>query len=190
MRKRSKTRRVLVTLCVIAVGLLGVYAGGMAIIKQLYPLKYTETVEDCAAACAITPSLLYGVIRTESGFDPQAVSSAGASGLMQLTEAAFIEAQKKRDGSAALSADVITDPTVNITYGSYYLRLMFDRFSDPRTALAAYNAGPNRVRGWLKDPACSEDGETLTHIPYPETENYVKRVLQAQTIYQKLYSME
>lgn len=190
MKRHKGLRRFLITLCVIALALGGVYVGGREVVKLLFPLKYTELVEACAKDCAITPSLLYGVIRTESRFRPEAASTAGAKGLMQLTEDAFREAQKKRDGSVTLPESSIIEPTVNVTYGSYYLKLMFDRFPDPRTALAAYNAGPNRVKGWLKDPAYSEDGKTLTHIPYPETEHYVEWVLQAQTIYQRLYSIE
>ena len=158
--------------------------------RQLYPLRYTETIEACAAACDITPSLLYGVVRTESGFRADAESLAGAKGLMQLTEAAFSEAQKKRDGAVTFSVDDMTDPTINLTYGSYYLKQMLTSFSDVRTALAAYNAGPNRVRGWLADAAYSSDGKTLTHIPYSETANYVERVLKTQRVYQRVYSIE
>ena len=189
MKRDRKRRQWIVAVCLVAV--LALAAGGLPIaVRELYPLRYTETIEACAAACDITPSLLYGVVRTESRFRAEAESSAGAKGLMQLTEAAFLEAQKKRDGSVTLSVESMTDPTVNLTYGSYYLALMLRSFSDVSTALAAYNAGPNRVRGWLSNTDYSTDGETLTHIPYPETADYVERVLLAQRVYRRMYSIE
>ena len=189
MKSKRKRRWGLTAVCIVA-AVAAMVCGLKVVVRQLYPLRYTQTVEECAAACDITPSLLYGVVRTESRFRAEAESSAGAKGLMQLTEVAFLEAQKKRDGEVTLSVERITDPTVNLIYGSYYLKLMLTSFPDVGTALAAYNAGPNRVKGWLADPANSADGETLTHIPYPETAHYVEKVLRAQRVYQRIYSME
>lgn len=190
-RKKSKRRfrmgiGILVTAVLLCVGL---YYAGRAVAREVYPLRYSEEVMAAAAEYELSPALIYAVIRTESGFREKAVSPAGAAGLMQLTEAAFKEAQKKRDGRVSLDAQQRLDPAVNIQYGSCYLALMLRRFSCEETALAAYNAGPNRVTGWLKDAACSEDGVTLTYIPYEETQNYVKRIEQARNFYRFLYGL-
>ena len=85
------------------------------------------------------------------------------------------------------SSEDITDPEVNIGYGCLYLRSLYDRFGDWELAVAAYNAGPNRVAGWLADSRYSPDGKRLDKIPYDETENYVNRVFSAKEQYEKLY---
>ena len=77
-----------------------------------------------------------------------------------------------------ISNDDLFDPATNILYGTTYLRYLLDRFqNETATALAAYNAGPNAVSTWLKDSSYSSDGKTLHTIPYAETRNYVKKVL-------------
>ena len=80
-------------------------------------------------------------------------------------------------------------PQTNIRYGCYILTLLSQQFADTETVLAAYNAGQGKVSQWLKDPAYSEDGTILTHIPYEETEDYVRRVINTQHKYQKIYNI-
>lgn len=158
--------------------------------RIVYPLHYTEAVEAAAAEYALPPSLLYAVVRTESNFRPEAVSSAGARGLMQITEETFAWAQGKLDEPSPLSADALYDPALNVRYGAYILSFLQAQFSDLDVALAAYNAGSGRVQQWLEDDAYSLDGKTLTAIPYAETAHYVQKVRLAQQRYQELYKME
>ena len=132
---------------------------------------------------------MYAVIRTESGFDPQAVSSADARGLMQLTADTLDWAVSKSPGAEPVGGEDLFRPEVNIRYGVYVLKLLGEQFKEPDTVLAAYNAGMGNVRRWLKDPAYSQDGETLTAIPFEETRNYVQRVRDAQAMYRELYDM-
>lgn len=157
--------------------------------KTVYPNDYEELVLSCAEKYGLSPSLVMGVIHTESGFDPDACSNAGAKGLMQITEDTFAwaQTQMKGDPSAALSAEMLLDPEISIQYGTFILKLLKAEFPNEDTAIAAYNAGIGRVRGWLKDVRYSDDGVCLKDIPFEETKNYVKRVRDAQEIYQKLY---
>ena len=85
--------------------------------------------------------------------------------------------------------DALFEPQISIRYGTFYLSRMYDRFGDWELAFAAYNAGPTTVSRWLKDEAYSKDGK-LVHIPYEETENYVKKVTDTVEKYKEYYPME
>lgn len=174
-----------ILLCFLAAAALAAFIGYRAYEKRLYPREYGDIVESAAAEQDIPESLVYSVIRAESSFRADAVSRAGAKGLMQLMPETYEWLVKKHGGSE--SPEDITDPAVNIRYGCLYLRSLYDRFGDWSLAVAAYNAGPNRVAGWLADSRYSDDGKTLAKIPYAETENYVNRVLSAWEKYEKLY---
>ncbi len=181
-------------LCVflVTVAVLGgaLYVGGKMLLYALYPCEYAVQAETVAEENELPLSLLYATIHTESRFQAEAVSAAGAIGLMQLTEIAFTEAQNKRDGAVTMTVECLYDPEINLCYGGYYLKRMIKRFGNIETALAAYNAGQSRVAGWLKNSDYSKDGKTLSYIPYEETRNYVEKVLKTQKIYQRLYEIE
>lgn len=154
--------------------------------KQLYPRDYEEYVAEYAKEYSVPEPLVYAVIHTESGFDTNAVSSAGAKGLMQLIPetmewvATDLLDEKQPTGD-------IHDPEVNIKYGTRYLRFLYDLFGTWETAIAAYNAGQGRVDSWLDDTRYSEDGNTLKEIPIEETKNYVNKVSDAWKLYEELY---
>lgn len=150
-----------------------------------YPIKYTDTVEKYADEYGIQPSLLYAVIKTESNFNEKATSHAGAKGLMQLMDDTniWVAALLKEE---ALTDDAY-DPETNIRRGAYLLSYLYKQFGSWREALAAYNAGIGRVKGWLKNPEYTEDGITLKDIPFGETAEYVKRVLNTEKKYTELY---
>jgi len=80
----------------------------------------------------------------------------------------------------------LTEPALNIRLGCTYLKKLLDEFGTESVALAAYNAGPGRVRQWLKEYGTKEDGSIL-YIPYPETSKYVGRVQSAKGVYARLY---
>ena len=154
-------------------------------VKISYPLVYTEQVTANAERFGLPPSLIYGVIHTESRFDPQAESHAGAKGLMQLMDSTFDWTQSKLGES---DGDVF-DPDVNIRCGTKLLSFLCGEFEVTETALAAYNAGIGNVRNWLKDSRYSADGKTLHTIPFSETAAYVESVLSAQTMYRTFYGL-
>ncbi len=154
--------------------------------KLNYPREYSESVEKAAEDYGLDPALIYAVIRTESGFDPEAESEAGARGVMQMLPSSFEWLQEKRGCAGTYTADDLFNPDICIDYGSYLLRYFYDIYGDERCAVAAYNAG-FVVGDWLADSNYSSDGKTLDEIPYPETSQYVEKVESAKEMYIKLY---
>ena len=134
------------------------------------------------------PALVKAVVRQESAFDPKAISHAGARGLMQLMpKTAYRVAQRL---NIRYSRSRLTrDPKYNVTIGRAYLsQLLEDYGGSPILALSAYNAGPARVKRWLKhfgDPNRSVEHavDWIESIPFYETRNYVQRVLENFTVY-------
>ena len=184
MKKGCLTLAVLAVALAAAVALAGPRLAD-GVMKLLYPRSYGELVEGEAAEFQLDPDLVYAVVRTESGFDPQARSSADAMGLMQLTEGTFqwiASLYPPEDPSAG-----VYDPQANLHCGCALLRLLLDEYGSLEVALAAYNAGMGNVSQWLQSGDFSHDGETLHTIPFPETDAYVKKVLRAYEIYQGLY---
>ena len=137
---------------------------------------------------AIHPAFNHGIIRQESAFDQYAQSHAGALGLMQLMP----PTAKETAGKAGLPYSIsrlTSDPAYNMTLGSLYIKQMLDRFDGNRTlAIAAYNAGPGRVGGWIREFGDPRDGsideiDWIEGIPVYETRNYVQRVTEALNVY-------
>lgn len=159
------------------------------ILHRVYPMQYADIVTEMAEKYDLPPSLIFAVIHTESKFDKNALSSADAKGLMQITDDTFYWALKKA-GQEELHPDNLYVPRTNIQYGCYILTLLNEQFNNMETSLAAYNAGQGRVREWLKNPDYSRDGVTLTNIPYEETATYVRRVLTVQKRYQQIYNIQ
>ena len=153
---------------------------------RMYPKEYSKIVSNYAELYGIPEDILYAVIKTESGFDSSAVSSAGAVGLMQLMPETFLWLTNDMTGEH-LAEGMIYDPETNIRYGAYYLSMLYERYGVWETAFAAYNAGPGDVDSWLEDENYSSDGKTLSEIPYKETRSYVKKINKASEKYLKLY---
>ena len=154
-------------------------------IKQqlTYPMDYSEEAQG-AESSLVSFALLMAVIRTESGFDPNAISRAGARGLTQIMPDTFAWLQTKTGED--LDLDALFDPKVSIRYGALFLDLLLGEFGETETALAAYHAGRSRVNGWLRDPQLSPDGATLAHIPVSQTRHYVRKVMKAYERYDKI----
>lgn len=177
-----------VVLLVLAVLLLN--RGYHLYLTRVYPMEHARLVNAAAAEYNLPPSLVFAVIHTESSFQEQALSPADAKGLMQLTDDTFRWALSRAGETGKYTPEDLYNPDVNIHYGVYVLSLLGEQFEYTETVLAAYNAGQGRVSSWLQDPALSADGKRLDSIPYPETETYVRRVLDAQKRYQTLYHID
>jgi len=142
----------------------------------LYPRPFDPQVEQAARLAQLAPELIYGVLRQESLYRADAVSSADARGLMQLQlDTAHRTARKWKRPKPDL-ADLF-DPATSTLLGATRLRTLLDQF-DGQTplALAAYNAGPNAVLRWLPTKAMDSD-VWIENIPYAETRVYVERIL-------------
>lgn len=171
-------RRIVLWLIIVFAALWGVKWG----VARLFPMPYREEVKKAAAESNVSEALLYAVMKAESNFDATAQSNKGAKGIMQmLPETAKWCAEKK--GKEMPDLTVTAD---SIDIGAYYLSYLLDRFGgDEKVAVAAYNAGHGRVDTWLSDPRYSSDGKTLSKIPFPETEKYVKKVMLYKKIYER-----
>lgn len=156
-----------------------------AIEKKSHSTEYLEIVEKYSDAHSVPKELVLAVIKTESKFKSDAISQAGAVGLMQMTPDTFVWLCEK-NSDLSNDPNLLYTPDVNIRYGVYYLDMLYSEFGSWETALAAYNAGPTNVRKWLADPEYSQDG-VLTHIPFKETREYVEKVIKAKNKYIELY---
>ncbi len=170
--------------CIFMAAVLCVIGYNLAL-RHIYPFEYSELIERQAAEYGIDKFLIAAVIRCESGFDRNARSKAGAVGLMQLTEETFYDMNELLcDGDRDFETDCPI-PSVNIEYGTAYLKYLFGIYGDDKQAvLAAYNAGPGNVASWVGGNGRLEREE----IKFSETAEYVDRVLKAEKYYRKLYS--
>lgn len=186
-RKGKKGKVLLSLLLLVAVAAVALYCAKDALLQRFYPLSYYEIVAEESEKNDLDPALVYGVIRAESGFDPNAVSRANARGLMQMTPQTFEWVQTMIPGSEELTADDLFDPKVNIQFGCELLSLLLSHYENESTAICAYNAGIGNVDSWLENPEYSSDGVTLDKIPYGETQEYLKRVTENRETYRELY---
>ena len=180
-----KIKKFITLILVLSVSCPIIYFGSLSLLKTLYPLKYEDYVEVYAKENNLSPSFVYAVIHCESGFDNEAVSNVGATGLMQIMPDTFNWISAKLGEKANYSQ--ATDPETSIKYGCYYYGYLSGRYGRVQEILAAYHAGLGNVDKWLKDSRYSSDGETLHTIPFPTTNKYVKKVMLTENIYQKLY---
>lgn len=170
----------------LAVALIWCVASCSAIDKMIYPIEYEELIREYGDLNGIPYEILAAVIKTESGFDPYARSSAGAVGLMQLLPSTAEEMASRM--GAVYDAAALTNPETNVAYGSYYLKYLYVNLGENwDTACAAYNAGIGKVSRWLEDERYSDDGVSLKEIPITETEKYVERINKYSQKYKKLY---
>ncbi len=152
-----------------------------------YPLAEADRIAEAARAAGVPASLLFGLIRQESVFTENAKSRSGALGLMQVMPATGRLLFRKENGKGRPD---LNDPSANLRLGARYLRQLLDAFhGDTAAALAAYNAGPGRVRAWKKASGLVPEDEFLESIPFGETRQYVKRVLFYQGSYASLYGL-
>jgi soluble lytic murein transglycosylase len=157
----------------------------------LYPCNYRDIVADVCRRYELPEETIYALIRSESFFDNDVVSSAGAVGLtqlMQFTAADIAQRLKRSDYS-------LKDPAINIEFGAYYLANLIKRLDGSvLTAFFSYNAGITRVRRWLQSSAIElGNRESLPYdlfletIPYSETREYGRKLVSASAAYGWLY---
>ena len=149
-----------------------------------YQLKYQEYVEQYAEEFDIDKYLLYAFIKTESSFEPEAQSSAGAIGLTQITEETFSWIKLKLCPKENIVFEDLYKPDVSIRFGAYYISRCLERYSGSiETAAAAYHSGWGTV-----DKLLAQQGtEVLVEFPYTQMNNYVYKINKAYTSYQEIY---
>jgi soluble lytic murein transglycosylase len=181
-RSRARRRRGILLLMVL-VAILAILPFALrvpdAVMRTIYPLRYTETILEASEENDLEPAFVAAVIYTESRFRPDAESHQEAYGLMQLLpqSARFIQRRSGIEGD-------FRDPQVNIRLGTWFLGYLNDRYDgDERLMLAAYNSGEGSVDAWTSD----EGFDIEKDIPYKQTRQYVNRALEAQKTYRQLY---
>jgi soluble lytic murein transglycosylase len=188
MRLGMRRRRLLAAAAV-AAGFAAAIAFGLAgrfghVIQELtLPLHHEDVIRQQALDKGVDAALIAAVIYAESRFRDQ-TSHAGARGLMQITPATAREIERHSGGTTFRLAD-LSDPEINIRYGTFYLHELLERYDGNEVAaLAAYNAGPGNADRW------GGAGLSLERIPLAETRGYVAEVLEKQRAYRDEYAKE
>jgi len=152
---------------------------------KAHPLEFSETVSKYSEKFGVPEIIVYSVIKTESNFQSNAVSSAGAVGLMQImpTTCEWIAGKLGENYEFAL----MYDPDTNIRYGTYLISFLKLRYGNWDTVFAAYNAGLGRVDGWLENEEYSSGNGVLHTIPFKETREYIEKINDARAVYKRLY---
>ena len=184
--KLSKLKIIFIVLSLLIIAVILWQLSYRMYLKVEYPKKYTDIVQKYATEYHVDESLIYAVIKCESGFTPDAESSIGAKGLMQITEDTFNWAKSKMKTKDDITYASIYDVDTNIKYGTFVLSQLLAEFVTTDNALCAYHAGWGSVKRWLASPQYSKDGKTINNIPYRDTKIYVQRVNEALKIYSQM----
>lgn len=187
-RQNRKSLTVVATILVTAVLLSLLLNLGMGLVqKALHPIEYKQYVEKYSKEYGVPEYVIFAIINVESGFDPRAMSSVGALGLMQMMPTTFTWLSSFEHLDENLPADDLYDPEVSIRYGTYYLKYLFEKFYNWNTVFAAYNGGEGNVAKWLEDGRYSDGHGGLASIPFEETEKYVEKVNDNIEYYKDTY---
>jgi soluble lytic murein transglycosylase len=189
MKRKARRRRWLALgagAAIVGLGAGALVASGTfdhALQELTLPLEHEDVIRQQASEKGVDAALLAAVIYSESKFS-DATSSAGARGLMQITPAAAREIERL-SGGTTFKLDDLSNPEINIRYGTFLLRELLDRYDgDVAAALAAYNAGPGNADEW------GGSDLNVSDIPFPETRAYVEEVLEKQGAYRNKYARE
>ena len=151
----------------------------------IYPLNYMDSVEKYAEEFGVDKYLILAVIKTESGFDPNAKSDADAIGLTQITEETFAWIKLKLCRKENLVFEDLYNPDTAIRFGTYYIAKNLERYNgDISTAAAAYHSGWGTVDKLLAE----YQTEILTQFPYTQMEHYVYKINKSYNAYHELYN--
>ena len=156
------------------------------VLRVIFPIDYWQQLEGSARRRGLDPYLVVALAAQESTFDAGISSSAGAIGLMQIMPATGRSVARQL-GIKPFSTRRLTDPEVNMAIGTEYFGDLMAQFGHAAYALAGYNAGGHRVTRWKGERPGLPIDEWIDDIPFPETQNYVKRILGTAEDYRRLY---
>ena len=192
-RKRRKRRGgvlfgAVMLIVLLALGVYYVSAHQKQLEYLRYPLRFEEEIVANAERFDLEAWHVAAVVKCESSFRTDAVSSVGAIGLMQIMPDTGEWLSGKFSEKSIFTESMLYDADTNLKYGCWYLSWLMERYGYDRTvATAAYHAGHGTVDRWLDTPEYSRDGHTLSYIPYDSTRAYVERVEKACEKYRELY---
>ncbi|MCD7785146.1 MAG: lytic transglycosylase domain-containing protein [Oscillospiraceae bacterium] len=153
--------------------------------SESYRTDYQEIVEKYSEEFGIDEAFVFAVIKTESNFDPDAISDAGAIGLMQIIEDSFDWVSSKLGESELTYEDMFT-PEYSIMYGSYMLSFLYERYGSYELAAAAYHSGIGEVDSWIEDGVVSLENPNIADFEGSNTRHYVRKIMKAYTRYSEI----
>lgn len=174
-------KKIIIILLIIIIAIVLIISA-KPMIKLMYKTDYSEYVEKYAKEYNVDKYLIYAVIKNESKFNNEAISSKNAKGLMQIMEETGEEMANKLNVDNSLY-----DEERNIQLGVFYLYELLQRYNNELLAIAAYNAGPGNVDAWIEKAIIKSDGSDVENIPIKETNNYVRKISRDYKIYKELY---
>jgi soluble lytic murein transglycosylase len=154
--------------------------------QVIFPLAYWNLIKKHATARGLDPYLVSALVAQESTFDPKIRSVANAWGLMQILPSTGRRLARTL-GIRRFNTNMLTNPETNVRLGTLYFSQLTKQFGGAHFALASYNAGENRVVRWKAERPDMDQDEFIDDIPFPETQNYVKRILGTAEDYRWLY---
>lgn len=154
--------------------------------EGLFPRPYWDDLKRFASANALDPYMVASLIRQESEFNPNAVSNRNALGLMQLLPRVG-KGVAKQEKLKHYAVPQLFTPAINLQLGTRYFRSMVDEFGGFEYALAAYNAGDDRVKDWQSDGKYRDVQEFVESIPFTQTREYVQAIMRNANVYRQLY---
>ena len=161
----------------------------VAMRQVIFPLVYWDTIRAHANKYDLDPYVMAALINQESTFDADIRSSANAWGLMQIVPPTGRKLARTL-GIRRFSTRSLTDPLTNVRLGMLYFSQLVKQFGGTYYALASYNAGESRVVRWKAERPGLDEDEFIDDIPFPETQNYVKRILGTAEDYRLLYGRD
>ncbi|MGL4741926.1 MAG: lytic transglycosylase domain-containing protein [Sarcina sp.] len=167
MKKKSIVISVIIILAVVFVAIIAK--------KEILPNKYNGDIQKYSSEFGVNPFLVKGIIKTESNYNPNAISNKNAKGLMQITNETG-EWIASKLGVKNFTPEMLYNPKINIEFGCWYIKNLENEFGEKNVAIAAYNAGRTNVENWLNNRQYSINGKDLQKIPFNQTANYVKKV--------------
>lgn len=187
MKKIKKIILIFLIILIIITILFRIFRIQDIILKKIYPTKYSEYVCKYSEEYKVDPLLIYAIIKAESNFNPNVVSSSNAIGLMQLMDSTAEELATKLNVTF-MKKSSLYNPELNIQLGTKYFATLLEEYNQNKLlALTAYNAGKGNVKKWIEQGTIQADGSDIENIPFKETNNYVRKIVRDYRIYQELY---
>lgn len=187
-KKRSRVRRQLFWALILI--LLIFLLTSKPFWRTLYPIPYKDIIFDEASRNNVDPYLVAAIIKTESNFSSEAESRVGARGIMQIMPETGTWVAEQMD-LKKFQLDDLYETQTNIKIGCWYLNNLNKEFKGNKIlVVAAYNGGRGNVRQWLEKEQWSGEHATVDQIPFPETRQYVKKVLKNYSMYRSLYEKD
>ena len=186
MKKLLKIILIIMFIMLLLITIYKVFDIENKILKYLYPIKFEEYVYKYSRELEIDPMLTFAIIKTESNFREDVISSSGAIGLMQLME----NTAKEQAGKLNIeySKESLYNAEINLKIGLNYFNTLLDYYNQNYIlAFAAYNAGLGNVQKWISDGTIKPDGSDIENNPFKETNMYVRKIIKNYEIYKKLY---